>query len=305
MEDVVGLGKSIEKILDVIARGTGILYEPVKIRRAAEAEAYKIKLLAEAQANKHKTFTAAKVEEKLVYERAKDCLIERAAQRKLHKELSKQRNIEKVFALAAMAVPEKVSEDPVDTDWLNQFIEAAETVSSETMQKIWANVLVQEVEGPGRFSLKSLDFLKRLTKYEADAFYKLCRYARYEPSTGQYIVLAGVKKTGIFASLFLFDNEDTIFPYHSQLDITELMNLQGIGLIYEEQLIRNGLPKGEVLEFDGLKLTIKKKNVTPVFYSLTPLGNEIAQLIDSKVDAEYISAFQKKYKKLALIELSN
>ena len=70
LEDLAGLGKSIDKILDVIARGTGILYEPTKIRRAAEAEAYKIKLIADAQANKHKTQVEAKVEERFIVEKA-------------------------------------------------------------------------------------------------------------------------------------------------------------------------------------------------------------------------------------------
>lgn len=305
MEDLAGLGKSIDKILDVIARGTGILYEPTKIRRAAEAEAYKIELIADAQAKKHKTLVEAKVEERFIVERAKESLIERAAQRKLHKELTKQHNIENVFALAALDAPEMVTDKPVDPDWLNRFIDGAETVSSETMQKIWARVFVREIEGPGRFSIKSLDFLKKLTKYEADALSKLCQYARYEPASGQYIVLAGAKKLNFVASLFSIPSEETIFPYESELELTEWMTLQKIGLVYEEELIKKSLPKGTVLEFDGLKLTTRKKNVTPIFYSLTPLGNEIAQLIDTAVDEEYISTFQKKYKRLALLEPIN
>ncbi|HBC0002687.1 TIGR03899 family protein [Vibrio parahaemolyticus] len=305
MEDLAGLGKSIDKILDVIARGTGILYEPTKIRRAAEAEAYKIELIADAQAKKHKTLVEAKVEERFIVERAKESLIERAAQRKLHKELTKQHNIENVFALAALDAPEMVTDKPVDPDWLNRFIDGAETVSSETMQKIWARVFVREIEGPGRFSIKSLDFLKKLTKYEADALSKLCQYARYESASGQYIVLAGAKKLNFVASLFSIPNEETIFPYESELELTEWMTLQKIGLVYEEELIKKSLPKGTVLEFDGLKLTTRKKNVTPIFYSLTPLGNEIAQLIDTAVDEEYISTFQKKYKRLALLEPIN
>lgn len=304
MEDLAGLGKSVEKVLEVFARGTGILYEPLKIRRLAEAEAYKIGQLAEAEAKKNKVLIESKVEEKFIAESAKESLSDRAEQRKAHKELLKQNNIESVIALATLSPPKSIADEPIDSDWLNTFIENAETVSSNVMQKLWARVFVNEIEKPGGFSLKSLEFLKKLTRYEADAFTKLCRYITPEPHNEGFIVLSAIRQRGFISGLFSSYADDS-FPRKSELDLNEWMTLINLGLVHAEGLLWKSLPKGTAIDLRYFKLVTKKNKVTPHFYSLTSLGNEIAQLVDVPLDDDYFKEFQEKHSSLVAMEKIN
>ena len=44
-------GKPLEKLLDVISKGVGVLYKPKEIRRNADAKAYEVKVIAKAETN--------------------------------------------------------------------------------------------------------------------------------------------------------------------------------------------------------------------------------------------------------------
>lgn len=301
MEDFAGVGKSVEKVLEVFARATGILYEPTNIRRKAEAEVYKIGLLADAEAKKNKVMIQSEVEGKLIAEKAKESLSERAEQRKLHKEKLKQSNIENVIRYAVLTPPSKIPDESVDPEWLNAFVDKAETVSSEVMQKLWAKVFVKEIEEPGRFSLKSLEFLKKLTRYEAEIFSKFCRYVTPQPDNGGFLVIAGVNKVGGFSTL-LSVYEDQIFPKESEVDLTEWMILQNLGLVHADGLLWKSLPKGAEIDLKEIKFVTKKNKVSIHFYCLTPLGNELAKLVDSPLDHNYISLLKKKYSNLVSID---
>ncbi|TMX73099.1 TIGR03899 family protein [Vibrio rotiferianus] len=303
MEDLAGIGKSVNKVLDVIAKGTGVLYEPMKIRRLAEAEAYKIGLIAEAEEKKNKLEFETKLQQQLIVVKAKESLKERAEQRQQHKELVKQKNIENIFAMAALSVSESVSDEPVDPDWLNHFIENAESVSSETMQKLWAKVFAKEVENPGKFSLKSLSFLKSITKYEANAFATLCQYAS-RSSDNEYVILSGGRNNGTFSGFF-GDFDMSLFPSKSKLELTQWMMLQKLGLVHENDLFYTSLSKGDVLTFNDYKLTVLKNKHSPLFYCFTPLGNELAQLVDSKLDKEYFNLIKAKFKSMYSLEYFN
>lgn len=301
MDDLVGLGKSVEKILEVFARGTGILYEPTQIRRLAEAEVYKIGLIAAAEAKKHKVLIESKVEGKLIVEKAKESLSDRVKQRKAHKERLKQDNIENVITFATLSPPKSIADEPIDSGWLNTFIENAETVSSRVMQKIWAKVFVNEIEKPGGFSLKSLEFLKTITRHEADIFAKLCRYVTSQPYSEGSLILSRIQQKHIFSDILALYN-DNMFPRSSELDLIEWMTLKDLGLVHAAELLLNPLPKGEVVDFQKFKLVTKKRKVTIHFYSLTPLGNELAQLVDASLDEDYFKRLQKKYNHLIAME---
>lgn len=61
--------------------------------------------------------------------------------------------------------PEQKPED----DWLHRWRECAAGVSSDELQQIWGKVLAGEVKSPGRFSLRTLEFLRNLSQAEAEA----------------------------------------------------------------------------------------------------------------------------------------
>ena len=71
---------------------------------------------------------------------------------------------------------EKVSNEPVNTDWTNRFFSIVEDISDETLQDIWGRILAGEVKQPNSFSLRTLDLLRNVTKEEAELFVKASKY---------------------------------------------------------------------------------------------------------------------------------
>ena len=71
---------------------------------------------------------------------------------------------------------EKVSNEPVNTNWTNRFFSIVEDISDETLQDIWGRILAGEVKQPNSFSLRTLDLLRNVTKEEAELSVKASKY---------------------------------------------------------------------------------------------------------------------------------
>ena len=65
------------------------------------------------------------------------------------------------------------SSTPVSEDWLYRWRECASAVSSEDLQSVWGKVLAGEVKAPGRFSLRTLEFVRNLSQSEAAVIERL------------------------------------------------------------------------------------------------------------------------------------
>lgn len=68
------------------------------------------------------------------------------------------------------------SEQQIDEDWLFMWRDHAGKVSTEDLQRLWGSVLAGEVKSPGKYSIRTLEFLKILSKHEADLITRLASY---------------------------------------------------------------------------------------------------------------------------------
>lgn len=68
------------------------------------------------------------------------------------------------------------SDRAIDEDWLIAWRDCAGRVSSEDLQRLWGSVLASEVKSPGSHSLRTLEFLKTLSKAEAELISKLASF---------------------------------------------------------------------------------------------------------------------------------
>lgn len=87
-------------------------------------------------------------------------------------------------AKAVIYAEEQLANDPqtppdreVDEDWLFAWRDYAGKVSTEDLQRLWGSVLAGEVKSPGKYSIRTLEFLKTLSKAEAEVISKIARYA--------------------------------------------------------------------------------------------------------------------------------
>ena len=82
--------------------------------------------------------------------------------------------------LGAVAELEADSQEPPEQkivdDWLFRWRESASTVSTEELQNLWGRVLAGEIKSPGSFSLRTLEFLKNLSREEALEIASLSRF---------------------------------------------------------------------------------------------------------------------------------
>lgn len=69
------------------------------------------------------------------------------------------------------------TEPSPDPDWLYRWRDAASEVSAEELQHLWGRVLAGEVRAPGTFSLRTLEFLRNISRSEAEAIELLARYS--------------------------------------------------------------------------------------------------------------------------------
>lgn len=153
--DLKALSEPACKLIDSVSGAIGALYEPTRIRRKAEAEA-------------DAKITLAKGEQKVLDLEA------RAAERRRGLELRRQKNVESITRKAVEELPGKVSNEPVDEDWVYSFFEQCQDVSNEQMQTLWARLLAGEVARPGSFSPRSLALVKLLRPHEAQIFTRFC-----------------------------------------------------------------------------------------------------------------------------------
>ena len=158
--DLSGMGKPLEKFLDVISKGIGRVYQDT--------------IGIKTEVNRYKSMEVAKVEIENLKKEGLSEIKDRTLSRILYVEEKRQRNLESVLSLSYAHLPEKVSDKDVEENWLTKYFESIKDVSNEEMKIVWAKILTGELETPGRFSLRTLDVLKYITADEALIFQRLC-----------------------------------------------------------------------------------------------------------------------------------
>ena len=178
ISDVAGLSQPLTKLVETLASGAGILYEPIHKKRMAKATAEEIKTIAEAfQQNLQLPMQYDKDGLKITTDKTVISLAKRAMLRNLAQEMNKQQNLESIlkYTKDVLEHESEVSKEPVSQTWLSNFFEAAGHVEEEDLQKIWGKLLAGEIKQPNSYSLRTLHILKNLSKKEALLFQKMCK----------------------------------------------------------------------------------------------------------------------------------
>jgi Protein of unknown function (DUF2806) len=81
----------------------------------------------------------------------------------------RQANIEAIAAHAALQLSDKeaVPTQKPDEDWVTRFFSAAQDISSAQMEELWGRILAGEILRPGSYPLRTLDFVRNLTKSDS------------------------------------------------------------------------------------------------------------------------------------------
>ncbi|WP_322002589.1 DUF2806 domain-containing protein [Marinobacter alexandrii] len=206
---------------------------------------------------------------------------------KIRKEINLNRTLIEAESYSDSDNNIETDEDP-EPDWIHRWKHYAEQNSTENLRQMWARALAGEIESPGTYSLRTLDFLHSLSQDEA---LKIAKIGGFE--------LGGV----VYKSDFL-EKAGIDFPFLLQMD--------ELGLL-------SGVQGGQV---SGLDMTISSKSTDSFFatfklknkimlvtadspekslklpcYKLTRIGREILKLGEFDFQKEYFFDLGQKIKK--------
>lgn len=270
-------GKPLEKLIDVVSKGIGTIYQPRKIRKEADAQAYAIKVLEKAKA-------VATSETKLIEAET----AERIGKRIVAQEIKRQNNIDDIVEAAAEELKGKqVSEDPVDEDWATRFFGIVQDVSREEMKVLWSKILAKEIDRPSSFSMRTLDTLKNLSVTEAELFQKVAPYILHQND------------------FFLYYDTDVLAKYN--IHYTDLAQLTECGLLQSGTFVsKNYYSKPDSDSISGIitgkyvvlmNIPRGSNNVSIPVIILSKTGSELFCLLEPETNIEYIKDLSQHVKR--------
>lgn len=221
------LAKPATVLIEKVSNAVGVLYEPRRIRKKAEAEA---------EAEKIKALAGIELSE----------IQQRGIERLVHQEARKQENIESITSQAASQLPPEAKTENLEEDWVAHFFEQCDNVSDEKMQSLWSRLLAGEATNPGTYSKRTVDFVASMDKADADLFTKFCQFTWMIDD----------------ATPLIFDIGSQIYLKHG-INFSSLKHLDAIGLISFESTTgyrRYGLPKQALLFYYGQPTLAEFKN---------------------------------------------
>lgn len=262
--DVGKLSEPLTKLVVSVSAAVAGYAKPYQIRRVAEADADALIIRTESEIESAE-------------------LRYRAVERIGYREIRRQQNIESIIQRAADQLPDAVSEQPVDEDWIFRFFDISQDVSNQEMQELWARILAGEVTEPGSFSPRTLHILRLLQPDDALLFSRLCNYV-----SDRCIIL-------------LHRNMDKYFNERG-LPLESIMHLSSQGLaridsdlsiIVQEDVEGYHMSYGDkIIYFEKRSKDQQRKLHT---YILTDVGEEIYTLTDPEPDYDYLDQLIEYY----------
>ncbi len=274
------------KFLQTIAPAFGRMYEPLEkiIDAKAEAKAEEIKKINEVR-------TASKIA-KLQSELA-ESVQQRAADRVSTTQIRQQENLESTFKLVPQFLPERVGDESVDEDWFYQFMEYNQTISDEQMQILWAKILAGEITQPGKFSLRTLQFVKAMSKFDAKLFDNLCNYLfKINFNDSSFFLIGG--------------QEIETYLISKGINGIYLAHLKSVGLLLDSVVYDLTNPDNQALtlmyddEVFSVKAPTKIISKFLMVSKLSDVGCELALLRTFTKDENYLSVVLESSEKRGL-----
>lgn len=178
--------------------------------------------------------------------------------------------------------------ETVEDDWLHVWKDYSSKVSAEGLQRLWGSVLAGEIKSPGKYSIRTLEFLKLLSKSEAGLITKVAPYG-----------IGGVIPRESFEHL-----------WSQGLTYGQLMHLQSIGVIHG--LDAFGLERSYasaksdrfavVMNSHGRCLLVEHNDPLKTFTlevcTFTQVGLQLLSLGKFKHDESYLRAIGKDVAKM-------
>ena len=294
IKDLAGLSKPLTRLIDVVSEGIGAVSRPYLVKKNAEAKAHEVRVISAALkdvADQHHLPVVYKEGAIEVWQKPEDRTLildalqpeDRTILRVDYQERKQQQNIENItsFAAAELAGVVDVTEEKPDEDWITRFFKSAQDVSSEQMQDLWGRILAGEIKKPGTYSLKTLEFIRNITKSDASLL--------------EHIGTLAIQFSG---SIFIAVHDKKWLKEKRQIYPSHHFEMGELGAMYPTDLVfkifqEDSIPE-EIFVSGDLMLLVKRGEITseiqlPI-WKFTSIGRELLELMHSGQDEEYLES---------------
>lgn len=223
-------------------------------------------------------------------------LLMRTEQRELYEKIRHQQNIEDIANGAAPHIRSTQPEKIVEVEWTMEFFEQCKNVGNEHLQKLWSKILAGEISNPGKYSKRTLSFIRTLSQQEALAFTNFCSLVWFEHYLGNFCLnptdQPGLDEFGV--------------------SYNDLIELDSMGLIrFDNDFTGFTLGSKEIINFVYFNETLTFKvpaNIKEIripIILLTRLGRELMEITGAKINQSYKEALLIKLKKIGLNQITD
>lgn len=280
-EIVLAAVSPLNKLIDLVSKGIGTIYEPYKIRKLADAMAYKLEVLSKSIENTNNVSIEYKDENIQIQLRE---LQERAIQRFVYQEVQRQLNIEDIADKTADILKnmEIQSNDDVSFNWMSRFIDSAKDASESEIKDLWSKVLAGEILQPNSVSLRTLDILKNMSKKDAELFMKVMPF--------------------IINDNYIPNNTDLLDKYG--IHYSDILELDECGLINSSGMVSSHFninsDNNILFNNENIACIIKsnnERNMEIREYVLTKSGTELKKIIGIATRNDFLVDYAREIKK--------
>ena len=191
---------------------------------------------------------------------------------------------------------DQVASQDVDPDWFQQYCELVLEISNKNMQQLWAKILAGEIATPGKFSLKTLHSLKRMSYKEALALQQAANLSfktRQDPTPRIYFGF--IRKPSLWRVL-TGKNRAVLNLNQYGLSYPQILSLMEIGLLHSSEIESGALPAGQILNWQyhqtSINGTISSKDAVLQYYKYTACGAELLPLLSTQPNQAYLHALK-------------
>lgn len=277
IKDLLGLAEPATKLIEIVSGAIGTIYEPRKIKKLADAEAYRIQKLTttaqETNFNGEIEFVDGKI--KINNSDINNSEVKLLVANEVKRLFNENENIKKIADFAYNELENnkiEVSED-IDEDWKNNFFDKGRKIYSEDLQFIFGKILAGEIKQPGTYSKRLLGLLSNLSQKEATLFNKISKY-----------VFSDSKNS------FIISDREILSKFG--ITIEDIIDLEEAGLINSNPLNVSGT---NMYQYKGYLITFFEQQPKLRIYCLTNSGKDLEKIINQEISVDYLQEIKKKY----------
>lgn len=274
INDLLGLSKPTTKLIELVSNAIGTVYEPRKVKKLADAEAYRIKKLTTSAQE-----TGFNGEIEFLYDKIKinsnNLEFKLLVKNEVKRLFNENENIKKIADFAYNELDNDMTDinEEIDEDWKNDFFDKSRKIYNEDLQFIFGKILAGEINQPGTHSKRLLNTLSTLSQKEAIIFNKISKYV-FRDSKGAFIIS---KKE-------ILDTFD--------IKLEDIIILEEAGLINSNPLVISGI---NLYQYKNYLINFFDQQPKLDIYFLTNSGKELEKIINQEISIDYLLKIKNLY----------